>query len=314
MVQLGMDLNEIAVFAKVVQAGSFTHAAAQLGMPKSTVSRKIAELEQRLDSRLLQRTTRKLSLTDAGRAYYDYCARIVSDIDEAERAVTSLQAIPKGLLRITAPINMGFLAPIISDYLKRFPEVNIDLFCTARTVDLVEERFDLGLRAGVLADSTLIARNLGTIKWFLVASPGYLKKRGRPRLPEDLKKHDCLLFGPTGHNTAELRLHNASSGSADGEQSKQLTVPARIMTGDTGVLHAAAVAGLGIAVLPAFQCVADLRSRKLERVLTDWGPAATPMHIVYPSIRHVSPKVTSFVEHLQQRMTPPPWELGPMPG
>ncbi|HEX2881045.1 MAG TPA: LysR family transcriptional regulator, partial [Polyangiaceae bacterium] len=202
MVQSGMDLNEIAIFAQVVQAGSFTSAAAQLGMPKSTVSRKIAELEERLDSRLLQRTTRKLSLTDAGRAYYDYCARIVADIDEAERAVTSLQAIPKGLLRITAPINMGFLAPIISDYLKRFPEVNIDLFCTARTVDLVEERFDVGIRAGVLADSTLIARNLGTIKWFLVAGPGYLKERGRPRLPEDLKKHDCLLFGPTGHNTA----------------------------------------------------------------------------------------------------------------
>lgn len=301
-----MDLNEIAVFAKVVQAGSFTAAAAQLGMPKSTVSRKVAELEERLDSRLLQRTTRKLSLTDAGRAYYDYCARIVAEIDEAERAVTSLQATPKGLLRITAPINMGFLAPIISDYLTRYPEVSIDLFCTARTVDLVEERFDLGIRAGVLADSTLIARNLGSIKWFLVASPGYLKKRGRPRSPEDLEKHDCLLFGPSGHNAAEIRLQN-------GEQSKQLKVPARMMAGDTEVLRAAADAGLGIAVLPAFQCVADLQSRRLERVLCDWGPAATPTHIVYPSIRHVSPKVTSFLDHLQQRMTPPPWELGPMP-
>jgi DNA-binding transcriptional LysR family regulator len=309
-----MDLNEIAVFAKVVQAGSFTSAAAELGMPKSTVSRKVAELEERLDSRLLQRTTRKLSLTDAGRAYYDYCARIVADIDEAERAVTSLQAVPKGLLRITAPINMGFLAPFISDYLKRYPEVNIDLFCTARNVDLVEERFDIGIRAGVLADSTLIARNLGSIKSFLVASPSYLKKRGRPRSPEDLQKHDCLLFGPSGHNTPEIRLQCASAGSAGGEQTHQLKVPARMMAGDTDVLHAAALASLGIAVLPAFQCVDDLRSKRLERVLSEWGPATTPMHIVYPSIRHVSPKVTSFVEHLQQRMTPPPWELGPMPG
>lgn len=308
-----MDLNEIAVFAKVVQAGSFTTAAQQLSMPKSTVSRKVAELEQRLNARLLQRTTRKLSLTDAGRAYYDYCARIVAEADEAERAVTSLQANPKGLLRVTAPINMGFLGPIISDYLKRYPEVSIDLFCTGRTVDLVEERFDLGIRAGTLADSTLIARNLGTVKWFLVASSTYLKKRGRPRSPADLAKHDCLLFGPSGNNSPEIRLHRADASTA-GEQTKLLTVPARMMAGDTEVLHAAALAGLGIAVLPAFECVVDLQSRRLERVLCDWGPAATAMHLVYPSIRHVSPKVTSFVEHMQRRMTPPPWELGPMPG
>src|SRR5689334_5200690 len=150
-------------------------------MPKSTVSRKIAELEERLNTRLLQRTTRRLSLTDSGRTYYDHCSRIVSEVDEAERAVTSLQATPRGLLRITAPINMGFLGSIFSEYLKRYPQVSIDLFCTARTVDLVEERFDLGIRAGVLADSTLIARSLGAASWFLVASPAYLEKRGRPQ-------------------------------------------------------------------------------------------------------------------------------------
>ena len=160
-----MDLNEMLVFARVVQAGSFTAAAAALGMPKSTVSRKVSDLEERLHSRLLQRTTRKLSLTDVGRTYYDYCARIVGEVEDAERAVSTLQETPRGLLRVTAPINVAFLGPIVSDYLKRYPEVRLDLFCTGRTVDLVEERFDLGIRAGALADSTLIARRLGSAKW-----------------------------------------------------------------------------------------------------------------------------------------------------
>ena len=166
-----MDLNEMLVFARVVQAGSFTAAAAALGMPKSTVSRKVTELEERLKSRLLQRTTRKLSLTDVGRTYYDYCARIAAEIDDAERAVSSLQATPRGLLRVTAPVNAAFLAPIVSEFLKRYPEVRLELFCTGRSVDLVEERFDLAIRAGTLAESTLIARSLGRATWFLVATP-----------------------------------------------------------------------------------------------------------------------------------------------
>src|SRR6266481_972624 len=179
-----MDVNEMVVFARVVQAGTFTTAAAELGMPKSTVSRKVSELEERLKARLLQRTTRKLSLTDAGRTYYDYCARIVSEVQDAERAVSRLQEVPRGLLRVTAPINAAFLGPIVSDYLKRYPEVRLELFCTARAVDLVEERFDVGIRAGTLPDSTLIARSLGSVRWFLVATPAYLKRQGRPRSPE----------------------------------------------------------------------------------------------------------------------------------
>src|SRR5260370_4268952 len=178
-----MALNEMLVFARVVQAGSFTTAAAELGMPKSTVSRKVSELEERLKSRLLQRTTRKLSLTDVGRIYYDYCSRIVGEIEDAEHAVSSLQETPRGLLRVTAPVNATFLGSIVSDYLRRYPEVQLDLFCTARAVDLVEERFDLGIRAGTLPDSTLIARSLCSAKWLLVATPAYLKKRGRPRSP-----------------------------------------------------------------------------------------------------------------------------------
>jgi DNA-binding transcriptional LysR family regulator len=300
-----MDLNEIVVFARVVQAGSFTAAAGALGMPKSTVSRKVSELEERLSARLLQRTTRKLSLTDVGRTYYEYCARIVGEIEEAERAVSSLQATPRGVLRVTAPINAAFLGPIVTDYLKRYPEVRLDLFCTGRTVDLVEERFDLGIRAGPLFDSTLIARSLGNVSWFLVATPAYLKKRGRPRSPEDLGQHDCLFFDP-GPSSRALRLES-------GDRSVQVVLSPRAWVTDMDVLHAVVTAGLGIGLLPAFRCVQELRDRRLERVLRDWSAPSTPVHVVYPSTHHVSPKVKTFVEHLQQSMTPPRWELGPMP-
>src|SRR6266851_327588 len=255
-----MDLNEILVFARVVQAGSFTSAAAELGMPKSTVSRKVSDLEERLKSRLLQRTTRKLSLTDVGRTYYDYCARIVGEIEDGERAVSRLQESPRGLLRVTAPVNVAFLG--------------------------------------------LIVRSLGSARWFLVATPAYLKRRGRPRSPDDLKKHDCLLFGP-GIDNAGVRLENADT-------SVQVAVSARLMVTDMDVLHAVAAAGLGIALLPASVCAEDLRARRLERVLPDWNAPSTPVHVVYPSTRHLSPKVKTFVEHLHERMTPPPWEVGPL--
>jgi DNA-binding transcriptional LysR family regulator len=300
-----MDLNEIMVFARVVQSGGFRPAASKLGMPKSTVSRKVSELEERLGARLLQRTTRKLSLTDVGRTYYDYCARIVSEMEDAERAVSSLQETPRGLLRVTAPVNFALIVPIVSDYLKRHREVEIELFCTGRSVDLVEERFDLGIRAGALADSTLIAKSLGNARWFLVATPAYLKKRGRPRSPEDLKKHDCLLFG-TGIANASLRLENAN-------RPVQIHVSPRLMVSDMDVLNTVATSGLGIALLPAFRCVEDVRAGRLERVLPEWNAPPTPIHVVYPSTRHLSPKVKSFIDHLQERMTPPPWELGPMP-
>jgi DNA-binding transcriptional LysR family regulator len=300
-----MDLNEILVFTRVVQTGSFTAAAAALGMPKSTVSRKVTELEERLKARLLQRTTRRLGLTDVGRTYYDYCARIVAELEDADRAVSSLQAEPRGLLRITAGTNVGWLGSIVGEYLKRYPEVSVELVCTGRIVDLVEERFDLGIRAGALADSTLVARSLGAVRWFFVATPAYLKRRGRPKSPDDLKGHDCLLFG-AGAASLTLRL-------AKGEQSAQIALSARMLVNDMDVSRAAATAGVGIAVLPASQCVEELRARKLERVLRDWEVPATPVHVVYPTARHVTPKVKTFVEHLQQRMTPPPWELGPVP-
>ena len=299
------DLNEMIVFARVVRAGSFTAAAAELQMPKSTVSRKVSELEERLSARLLQRTTRKLSLTDAGRTYYDYCARIVGEVEDAERAVSTLQSMPRGRLRVTCGTNMQFLAPILGDYLKRYPDVQLELLSTGRSVDLVEERFDVGIRAGALADSSLIARSLGVVRWFAVATPAYSKRRGRPRSPDDLAKHDVLLFG-SSPDSATIRLENGSDTTA-------LSVAPRAMVNDFDLLHDMVVMGLGVGLLPSFRSANEIRERKLERLLAPWSSPSTPVHVVYPSTRHVSPKVKSFVDYLQQRTTPPPWELGPEP-
>jgi DNA-binding transcriptional LysR family regulator len=300
-----VDFNEILVFTRVVQAGSFIAASKALGIPKSTVSRKVAELEERLDTRLLQRTSRKLSLTDAGRIFYDYGARIASDIETAERAVTSLKETTRGLLRVTAGPSATYLSPIVREYLKRYPEVRVELFTTARSVDLVEDRFDLGIRAGRLPDSTLIAKSLGHVAWFLVATPGYFKRRGRPRSPDDLVKHDVLHFG-SGSDRVTIHLRR-------GEEHADVELKPRLVTTEIDLLHTAAAGGIGLALMPAYQCIEDLRAHRLEHVLREWEAPPTPVHVVYPSTRHVSPAVKSFVDLLQAKMKPPPWELGPMP-
>lgn len=289
-----MDLNELVVFVRVVQVGSIRGAAEVLGMPKSTVSRKLIDLEDRLDSRLLQRTTRKLGLTDAGRVYYDHGVRIVAEIENAERAVASQHEAPRGLLRVTAPLNLAVLGPIISSYLARYPEVRLELSANARVVDLVEENFDLGIRAGNLADSSLIAKSLGMIERILVATPVYLKRRGRPRSPADLKRHDCLLFG--SHPTLSL--------TRDG-RSEDLSLNPRLLVTDMDVLERAVKDDVGIAALPAFMCDKAIRAGRLERVLSSWSPPPTPLHIVYPSTRHLSPTVRSFMEHVLARMKLP---------
>ena len=286
-----MDLNELVVFVRVVQAGSIRGAAELLGMPKSTVSRKLIELEERLDARLLQRTTRKLGLTDVGRMYYDHGVHIVSEVENAEHAVRSQHEAPRGLLRVTAPLNLAVLGPIVSEYLRRYPEVRLELSANARVVDLIEERFDVGIRIGRLEDSSLIAKPVATVEWILAAAPAYLKRRGRVRSPADLNKHDCLLFG----SSAKLTL------TRDGA-SQNLSMTPKLLVTDMEVLQVALNDGLGIAVTPAFLCEKSIRARRLERVLPKWSPPSTPIQIVYPSTRHLSPTVRSFIDHVQARL------------
>lgn len=295
-----MDLNALQVFVKVVQTGSFTAAAQALSMPKSTVSQRVSELEERLGARLLQRTTRRLSLTDQGRVYYDHCARIFVELEEADRAVTSLQQKPRGLLRITVPASSQFLAPVLTEFMQRCGGVQLDVLCTDRMVNLVEESFDVAIRAGALSDSTLMARPLGKVHFLLVASPRYLKKRGRPRSPHDLAKHDSLVFN-VGPQPKVWRL-------AQGGETREISLTPSLSVNDLDVLYDAALGGLGVALLPAYRCLDEIRAKRLERVLSEWDAPSEPMHALYPSGRHLSSKVKAMLDHLQ-KMTAP-WVSG----
>jgi DNA-binding transcriptional LysR family regulator len=300
-----MDLNDVIVFAKVVHTGSFIGAARELDMPKSTVSRRVSELEERLGARLLQRTTRKLNLTDVGHTYYRHALRVVMELEEAEQAISQMQAIPRGPLRVTTPINFGFLAPIVVAFMHRYPEVQLELVGLDRNVDLVEEGFDVAIRAGELRDSSLVARSLGSLKSYLVASPDFLRRHGAPKQPEDVQKLPCLAFG-AGPERSIWRL------TCEG-RTVAIDVSGKLTVNDFEFLEEAAMAGLGIAMLPVFRCINDLRSKKLKRVLPDWCTRDVPLHAVYPSTRHLSPKVKALLDHLREHMTPPPWERGPVP-
>lgn len=289
-----MDLNQMAVFVRVVQAGSFSAAARQLGMPKSTLSRKVSELEERLGSRLLQRTTRKLGLTDAGRIYFDHAARIVAEVQIAEDAVATLQASPRGLLRVTAPLSFVVLPPIITAFAKKYPEVQLDIVCSDRRVDLVDENFDVGIRTGTLSDSSLVARTLGTFKRVVVAAPHYCKENGTPKSPADLEKHVCITFGAgISPNTWVL---------GAGDERVEIRVTPRLTANDFDILRTAALDGLGIAFLPEFACAEDVRKKRLLHVLPDWCSAETSVSAVYPTARHLSPKVSAFIDILRAQV------------
>jgi len=301
-----VDLNEILVFAKVVQAGSFVRAARQLDMPKSTVSRKVVELEARLGARLLERTTRTLRLTDTGRAYFVHAERILLELEAAEAAVGQLQEAPRGALRISAPLNFLQLGAISERFLMRYPEVQLEIVCNDRIVDLIAEGFDVAVRVGKLADSTLIARPLATMRNVLVASPGLLERLGSPGSPEQLPRWPCIAFGGAAER-ASWELLSASG------KTTSVRISPRFIVNEFDVLGGAAVSGLGIALLPENRCVDDVRAGRLRRVLPQWSSIERPLQAVYPGGRHLSPKLAAFLAHLAESFSPPPWELLPAP-
>jgi len=298
------DLNDVLVFAAVVQAGSFTRAARALELPKSTVSRKVSELEARLGARLLQRTTRSLSLTDAGRTYFDHAQRIATELETADAAVNELEAAPRGRLRVSAPLNFGPVAPIVASFLARYPGVEVELVCTDRLVDLIEERFDVAVRASRLPDSSLVARPLGWLRSIVVASPNYLRQRKAPKRPRDLVEHDCVVFG-AGVDRGTWTLTRDRGNEV-------VKVHGKLVTNDFDVLHAGVRQGLGLGLLPTRRVAADLEAGRLEQVLGDYCTPLLPIHAVYPSMRHLSPKVRAFIDAL--RAAPEaPWEPLPAP-
>jgi DNA-binding transcriptional LysR family regulator len=298
-----MDLNDILVFTKVVETRSFTGAAEQLGLPKSTVSRRLAQLEERLGVRLVQRTTRKLALTDIGQAYYERCAQIVADVSAAEQLVTDMQATPRGRVRLTAPIDISsrYLGGICAGFTAAYPDVTVDLEATDRVVDLIEEGFDVAVRFGALPESTLIARRLCKIGSLLVATPAYLERRGTPATVEDLDEHDRVLFTPSPRVQSWTLSH--------GDATYEFGRPARFASNNIGAVHEAVLAGAGISVLTEFMVADDVAAGRLVQVLPEWRNRMVDAHAVYPARQNLPPRLSLFLDHLAKALDPVPWTV-----
>ena len=295
----------IEAFVRVAETRSFTEAAERLRTSKSAVSRQVAALEAELGARLFHRTTRSLTLTEAGRGYFERASRILADLEDANLSVSQLQAAPRGKLRVNAPMSFGFLhlAPAIPDFLFRFPDVEIEMIMNDRFVDLVDEGFDVAVRIGALEDSSLVARRLAPMRRVACASPGYLKSRGVPASPADLKAHDCLCY------TNVSLGHEWRFVAADGRP-WPVEVKGRLATNNGDALRAAALRGLGMAYLPTFLVGGDLQEGTLVTVLEQFVPQDMSMSAVYPHARHLSPKVRAFVDFLAERFGPRPyWDL-----
>jgi len=291
-----MDLNSILVFNRVVRAGSFSAAARELRMPKSTVSSKVAELERHLGVTLLIRTTRKLSLTDAGQSYFEVSARSIDELVQAEAGAAQTQKEPTGLLRVTATVEMGstVIAELTAEFLKKFPKVQVELVLTDRVVDLVAEGIDVGIRAGELEDSSLIAKKIGMSVFHVFASASYLKKSSQISHPKDLEKHSCLRFTAVGDGKVwELRKEG---------RSVRVNVQGGFSANNLDALVTLTSAGHGVALLPSFLCREDSRKGKLVQVLPDWIGDQDPMHLVYPSQRFISPKTKAFTDFISERL------------
>lgn len=290
-IQATMDLNRITAFARVVETGSFTDAAAALGVGKSSVSRGVAGLEAELGIRLLQRTTRKLSLTDAGRAYYERAREALAGLEEAQAFVSTLGAEPRGTVRVTAPVDLaGELGQVTSAFLRDNPLVRVEVFLTARYVDLVKEGFDLAVRAGALADSSLTARKLGDSSSGLFASPEYLKRNGRPARLADLAQHECILYR-AGSGTATWRLTGPR-----GEE--RVEVHGRVDTDEFAFVRSMLLAGFGVALAPVQMFASLVQSGELERVLPKYSRGGASVHVVWPSRRFEPAAVARYRDAL----------------
>jgi DNA-binding transcriptional LysR family regulator len=296
-----MDLNHVTAFVRVVQDGSFTAAAKALGLPKSSVSRSVAQLEQDLGVRLLHRTTRKLHLTDAGTAFHNRVSRALADIEEATSAASDLQNELRGPVRITAPVDLGVwaVASIVARFVRRHPDVKVEVRLTSRVVDLVGEGFDLAVRAGPLRDESLIARRVGGLELRLFASSRYVARRGVPRTLAELDDHDCVLLRTdTGTLAWELM-----RGTTDPPETV-IVQPKRtaILANDISFLKKAILAGGGIALLPEFFTGREEHSKKLVRILPEWRMPGSNLHVAYPSARYVPQRVIVFRDFLVKEL------------
>jgi DNA-binding transcriptional LysR family regulator len=282
-------MEDMRLFAQVAEAKSFTSAARSLGMPKQTLSRRVADLERALGVQLLHRTTRRLRLSEIGAAYAERCAEIVRLADEANRSVTDAQQVPRGTLRVTADPVFGeaFLPALIVDFARRWPEVHIEVVLTRRKVDLIEEGFDVAFRVGRVDDSSLIARRLGPARVRYCASPAYVARAGKPSSPADLGRLQCILV--LGSDTT-VRWPFV------GGKDPLVAVTGRLRFNSFAMAHAAAVAGLGIAIFPEFACAADVRRGRLVPVLEAWSGEVGGVWLLHATRQSLTARVKAFVD------------------
>lgn len=291
----------ISAFTAVVEVGSFVRAAERLGSSTSTLSRQIAELEQHLNVRLLNRTTRKLSLTEGGQAFYERAVQVLADLEEAEALATSSAATPRGRLRLTCSHAMGVqrLAPAMTSFVARYPEVGFDVSVSDRIVDLVEEGFDLAIRIGQIGSDQLVTRRLGTMRLLVCAAPAYLKARGTPQSPADLAEHSVMTYA----YSPNPKLWTLSD--RDGKP-HEVRVTSALHSNSGDIAIASAIAGMGVVFEPDFMLKPALDAGLLVRVLPGFESTPRDIWAVYPSRRHLSAKVRLFVDHIAQQFAAPP--------
>ena len=297
-------LNSIRAFTKVVQHSSFAAAARDLRLSRSAVSKHVIELEQELGGQLLSRTTRSVTATENGQAYYERCLAILSDLEEADLSATRLQAEVRGLLRINAPMSFGtlHLARAVADFMEKYPDLRIQLLLSDQQVDPVQEGFDITLRIADLPSSSMIARRIAPARRAICASPSYLARHGTPKHPDDLRGHACLTYGhlATG-NQWKLT-------GPDGDH--WIAIPWTLCTNNAEVLRDAAVQGRGIALLPTFIAGADFQQGRLATILPGYQAPEISIYAIYPATRHLSLKVRVFIDFLVERFGGRPyWDL-----
>lgn len=285
------------VFTQVVDSGSFAKAADRLGLSTTAASRQVADLEAHLQTRLLNRTTRRVSVTESGRSFYERAVQVLADLEEAEREAARAAVVPRGTIRLTAAVTFGVrhLAPLIAAFLARHPGVALDVSLSDRIVDLVEEGFDLGVRIGAAGAGTLAARKLGETRLMACASRDYLAAHGTPQAPEDLAGHNCFTYEYVSPRD-EWRFREAS-GRERGVRVKGT------LHSNNGELHAeAAAAGIGIAFEPDMIVMPYLRAGRVVPILEGFLPPPMPIYAVYPSRKHLSAKVRVFIDFLAERL------------
>jgi DNA-binding transcriptional LysR family regulator len=292
-----MDRYEsMGLLVAAVEAGSFSAAARKLGVPLPTLSRKVAELEAHLGTRLLHRSSRKLTLTEVGRSYLAACQRILHDLDEAERAAKGEYRAPRGQLVLTAPIVFGRLhvLPVLTDFLEAYPEIDARLLLSDRSVSLLEEHVDVAIRIGELPDSSLLSARLGAIRRVVCASPEYLAKHGAPKAPAELREHACITF--EGVAAAERWVFRGAKGNVS------RTVRSRLVVNTAEAAIDAATRGLGLTCVLSYQVAAAERAQRLERVLREFEPDPVPVHVVYLPQAPLALKLRAFLDFATPRL------------